>query len=292
MVSIRTRLRFSKTGPIRFTSNLDDLRVWDRAIRRARLPIAFTQGFSPRPRLHFGPALPTCYESSSEYVDLDSTEPVDDIEVAARLTASLPDGMDVLIAREVDPKSPSLQAIIEATEYLIWLDTDDVDDVAGRLDVALRADTLIQTIRKKGRDVEVDIRPGIVSAHCVAAGHHLEAPRVLPFVFADRAERPAIWCRLTTKPRSTRPTELLAALGGAAIDHVVHRTALIVDSVDAGCEPIGSSTDTTVRAASPARDPAEIEEYRNGQICTKTQGFQTDAGRHADRVDAAGRRLE
>ena len=64
------RLRFSKLGMIRFTSHRDVARIWERALRRAELPIAYTEGFSPRPKLSFGLALSTAYESYGEYLDV------------------------------------------------------------------------------------------------------------------------------------------------------------------------------------------------------------------------------
>ena len=67
---MRIRFRFSKLGKIRFTSQRDVARMWERALRRARLPLAYTEGFSPRPQLSFGLALPTGAESLAEYVDV------------------------------------------------------------------------------------------------------------------------------------------------------------------------------------------------------------------------------
>ena len=63
------RFRFTKTGKIRFTSHRDVARMWERAIRRSRLPMAFSQGFNPHPLLSFGLALPTGCESNGEYLD-------------------------------------------------------------------------------------------------------------------------------------------------------------------------------------------------------------------------------
>ncbi len=66
---LRVRLRFSKMGKIRFTSHRDVARMWERALRRSRLPVALSQGFSPHPLLSFGLALPTGCESQGEYLD-------------------------------------------------------------------------------------------------------------------------------------------------------------------------------------------------------------------------------
>lgn len=68
---MRVRIRFSKTGKIRWTSHRDIARVSERVIRRAGLPVAYSQGFSPHPKLHFGLALSTGHESLAEFVDID-----------------------------------------------------------------------------------------------------------------------------------------------------------------------------------------------------------------------------
>src|SRR4029453_1185871 len=94
----RCRIRFAKRGKVRFTSHRDLARIWERALRRAEVPIAYTEGFSPRPKLSFGLALSTGHESEGEYLDVAlRTAPGDD-ELAAlpgRLAPALPDGVEV-----------------------------------------------------------------------------------------------------------------------------------------------------------------------------------------------------
>ena len=68
---MRIRVRFVKVGKVRWTSHRDLARVWERAIRRVALPVAYSQGFSPRPKMHFGLALSTGHESLAEYLDID-----------------------------------------------------------------------------------------------------------------------------------------------------------------------------------------------------------------------------
>ena len=67
----RLRVRFAKHGKVRFTSHRDVARVWERALRRVALPVAYSEGFSPRPRLSFGLALPTGCASVGEYLDIE-----------------------------------------------------------------------------------------------------------------------------------------------------------------------------------------------------------------------------
>src|SRR5438270_10410825 len=107
---MRVRIRFSKLGKIRWTSHRDVARMWERAFRRVSLPLAYTQGFSPRPKVSFGLALPTGAESWAEYLDaeLDATISGLDPALAARLSAALPTGLDVQAAAVVE-ETDSLQ---------------------------------------------------------------------------------------------------------------------------------------------------------------------------------------
>jgi radical SAM-linked protein len=98
---MRIRFRFSKLGRIRFTSQRDVARMWERALRRARLPLAYTEGFSPRPQLSFGLALPTGAESLAEYLDvaLDADRAaeagIDAAQLPAALNPLLPEGIEI-----------------------------------------------------------------------------------------------------------------------------------------------------------------------------------------------------
>jgi radical SAM-linked protein len=81
---MRIRVRFTKQGKVRFTSHRDVARLWERALRRAALPVASTEGFSPRPKMHFGLALSTGHESCGEYLDIDLREREgDDVDLDA-----------------------------------------------------------------------------------------------------------------------------------------------------------------------------------------------------------------
>ena len=103
------RLRFTKQGKVRFVSHRDVARAVERAIRIEALPVAFTQGFSPRPKVSFGLALAVGHESRAEYLDLELRDPIDPAELPAALSAALPDGLDVTGATALAPRAPALQ---------------------------------------------------------------------------------------------------------------------------------------------------------------------------------------
>ncbi len=96
--STTVRLRYAKEGKVRWTSHRDAARIWERALRRAGLAVAYTEGFSPRPRLHFGLALPTGYESDVELLEVDLVEQPAVDDLPDRLTAALPVGFSVTAA--------------------------------------------------------------------------------------------------------------------------------------------------------------------------------------------------
>ena len=94
---MRVRIRFTEAGKVRFLSHRDLARIWERAMRRAELPVTYSVGFSPRPKLHFGLALSVGHESLAEYLDVDLVSPLSQDDLAAlpaRLSAVLPEGID------------------------------------------------------------------------------------------------------------------------------------------------------------------------------------------------------
>ena len=117
----RIRLRYRKVGPARFIGTRELGTTFLRAARRGRLPVAFSQGHHPLPRFSFGPALPLGVSSDDEYVDLELTAPLDAEEVAARLAAELPDGLEPVAAAEVPRSAPSIESEIESVTYTVDL---------------------------------------------------------------------------------------------------------------------------------------------------------------------------
>ena len=233
---MRIRVKFSKTGKIRWTSHRDVARMWERAFRRTDLPLAYSVGFSPRPKVSFGLALSTGHESVAEYLDLElDPERVDRLEVSelpARLSAALPDGIDVHEARVIGDRRDSLQHEVTSTTFEITVagatPTELQDLVAG----ALSADTIVITRTRKGQAAADDVRPAIL------------AVTVLDEVEGDDG-RPCVrfTADLATQPRGLRPAELLTALGtvgSTALEEVrVRRTHQWISRADgARVEPL------------------------------------------------------
>ena len=123
MSGSRRRIRFCKHGKVRFTSHRDVARIWERALRRAEVPVMYSNGFNPRPRISFGLALSTGYSSDAEYLDVvvDTAwaQCVDDAALARALTEALPDGMAVLATAALEPGEPSLQHAVTSCTWRI-----------------------------------------------------------------------------------------------------------------------------------------------------------------------------
>ena len=220
---MRVRFRFAKVGRIRFTSQRDVARMWERALRRAALPLAYSEGFSPRPQLSFGLALPTACESLAEYLDvvLDEARPetagVDLSALPGHLSGLLPEGIDVEAAALVDRKDGSLQQQVTSCSWTMWLGGMTEGALAARVAALLAADSVPITRERKGRQEQDDLRPSVL-----ALGLAGNADRDLD-PGTDRAPL-AVVAELACQPRGVRPIELvrgLIAVSGRQAGHGV-----------------------------------------------------------------------
>ena len=199
MSTLTVRLRYAKVGKVRWTSHRDAARIWERALRRAGLAVAYTEGFSPRPRLHFGLALPTGYESDAELLEVDlapTAEPVDVGALPVSLTEALPVGFTVTAAVALVGNEPSLQQDVTSCSWRIELRDVARQQAQAAVDAALAAATLPLVRSRKGHETLDDLRPGILALRVDATTD--DGP---PVLMAD----------LATQPRALRPSELLAA---------------------------------------------------------------------------------
>lgn len=210
---MRVRVRFAKVGKIRFTSHRDVARLWERALRKAEFEVVYTEGFSPRPKLHFGLALSTGHESDAEYVDIDLVDGSGDIAAAAadphdaalfellahRLNPMLTEGMTITGAGVADTRAPSLQEDVVACRWSLTLDGIDEATASAAVSVALAAPSIVISRVRKGERRTDDVRPAIETLQVVTEN----GAAVIEAVLA-------------TKPRGLRPGELLAAVFGPA----------------------------------------------------------------------------
>lgn len=205
---MRLRLTFQKTEAMRYTSHLDLYRTWERTLRRARLPLAYTQGFSPHPRLNLGAALPLGFTSECEVIDIWLDEEFSSEQVSQALQPALPPGLVVTHIEPIANNAPALQQEIQAAEYLITL-LDPCPDLAERLEKLCAAEHLPRERRGKSYDLRSLI----------------QRVELLP----PQDELPRFLICLSAREGATgRPEEVLAEMGFAPHAARIHRKRLLL----------------------------------------------------------------
>lgn len=219
----RLRARLSKAEEARFISHLDFMRTLERALRRASIPVAYSQGFNPHPRFSLAPALAVGVTSSAEYGDFELRARVSPEAFARRLNEVLPAGLRVEEVREIAPGSPPLAAEINVASYLVDLETGElISPEEGEKELAdFLGGERIPVSRGTKRGVrEIDLRPLILGAE----------------LLESEGRRLRLRLRLRTGSQgSARPEEVVQAwqrlsprLGEARITRI-HREGLYVE---------------------------------------------------------------
>jgi radical SAM-linked protein len=145
----KLRIRFAKRGRLRFTSHRDFQRAFERAVRRAGLPVAFSHGFSPHPKISYAGAAPTGAASEAEYLEISLTAERDPETVRADLDQALPPGLDVVDVVVAGPGS--LADRLEASEWEIRLPGVTAEDAAAAVEGFLaRHEVLVERMTKRG----------------------------------------------------------------------------------------------------------------------------------------------
>jgi radical SAM-linked protein len=210
---MRLRITFSKSGPLRYSGHLDLHTIWERTVRRAGLPLAYTQGFHPGPKLQLASALPLGIIGRAEIVDIwlnDNDQPLDG-RLKEVLQSAAPPGLTIASIEEVDDRSPALQTLVVTAEYEITLlDPVDVQGLETNISGLLEAASLPRERRGK----PYDLRPLI------------ESLSLLP---DDGDGHPRLHMRLVARQGATgRPEEVLDALGIADGVTRIERTCLVI----------------------------------------------------------------
>jgi radical SAM-linked protein len=236
----RLRIRYAKRGRLRFTSHRDFSRAFERALFRARVPMAYSSGFSPHPRISYAGASPTGAASEAEYLEIGLSRAVDPQALLEELDASLPDGLDVL--EVVESAGGSLADRLEASVWEIRL--TGVDDVAlgHAVEKVLRtAEVPVERMTKKGLR-RFDARAAIVSMAARPGGESPNAGETCAIL--------EVVLRHGTP--SVRPDDVLAALG--EISGIRTGTAALAQRLAQG--PLDPRTGTVGDPLSPDRDAA------------------------------------
>jgi radical SAM-linked protein len=211
----RLRLTFGKGEAIKYISHLDLARTWERIFRRAGLPLAYSQGFNPRPRFQIAAALPVGVTGQSELLDIWLTECLAPDEALPRLRPVLPAGLDVSDIQEVELRAPSLQSQMRSAGYRVVVQTQEpVEAIRIRLQALLDAPALPRQRHHKGKLQTYDLRP-FVQGLSVEPG---------------KGGVQVLTMRLQASPQGAgRPDQVLEALGLSLAPHAIERTNLCLE---------------------------------------------------------------
>lgn len=205
---IRVRISHSKIGALRYTGNLDMQKVWERAFRRAKLPLAYSQGFHPQPRINQACPLPLGFTSTVELLDVWLNDELPLEEIRSAVEAAIPGGLVIQSVETVELRAPALQTQVDTADYVVTLHQPaDPLELQQKVSEILAAPALLRERRGK----TYDLRPLIMAMRII-----------------DPADHPIqILLTLTVREGATgRPEEVLLALGLEPLAVSVERTQL------------------------------------------------------------------
>jgi radical SAM-linked protein len=214
---MRIRITFAKQGPLRYTGHLDLHKLWERAARRAELPLAYSQGFHPQPKMNIAAALPLGFSSRYEVLDMKLEHEIRLEGLREKLQQTLPTGIQVLNVESADERAPALQTQVASAEYQVTL-TESIDEseLKRKIDAVMESESIIRERRGK----MYDLRPLI------------EELALTPSSFPEgEGQRLMVCMRLAAREGATgRPEEVLDTLGIAFEETRIERTNLIFRS--------------------------------------------------------------
>ncbi len=196
----RLRVRYAKRGRLRFTSHRDFSRAFERAVFRSRIPMAYSSGFNPHPRISYAGASPTGAASEAEYLEIGLSEVLDPDDVRRSLAEALPDGLDVL---EVVVAGPgSLSDHLVASRWRLVLDVSVSEAERAVTAFLAVASVPVERMTKKGLRT-FDCRAAVVSLRVLPAGR-------------GHAEGTELDLTLRHTVPAVRPDDVMTGLGQVA----------------------------------------------------------------------------
>ena len=200
----RVRILYEKGEPIKFISHLDEFRLWERALRRADLPLLYKRGFNPQPHMQFASPLGVGFTGAREPLDITFAPPLPLVELRARIQAKLPPGVQIHAIDEVPLKTTSLQSVLIGADYsiIIYAEPGELDPQQIGVAIAdfLTKSELWSERERKGAKYRYNLRPLVYE---------------LRYQGYDAAsEEHRIFLRVQQREGATgRPDEVVSALG-------------------------------------------------------------------------------
>lgn len=178
----RLRIRYAKRGRLRFTSHRDFSRAFERALVRARVPMAYSSGFNPHPRISYAGAAPTGSASEAEYLEIGLAERLDPDLVRQAIDAVMPDGLDVIAVAE----SPggSLADLLTASHWRLDTTADAAGLAAAVASFLAAGEVLVERMTKKGLR-SFDSRSAVISLGVEGSSLDLVLSHTVPAVRPD-----------------------------------------------------------------------------------------------------------
>lgn len=207
----RIRVGYTKAPSLRFTGHLDMQRLWERLLRRTKLPLRYTQGFHPRARLNLASALPLGFISEAELLDFWMNEPLPTNTIQHKLEAASPEGLRILSVEAVQLNEDALQSQMSASEYEVtFFDPQDIEKLQEEVSALLSQEEILRTRRNK----TYDLRPLIIE---------------LGVTLLDEGQPGLKMLLLAEMGATGRPDEVLDALGFKNTEYLVKRKKLILN---------------------------------------------------------------
>ena len=218
---MRIRITFAKQGALRYTGHLDLHKLWERTARRAALPLAYSQGFHPQPKMNIAAALPLGFSSRCEVMDMRLQNEIPLEGLCEKLQDTLPTGIRVLNVERVNDGEPALQTQVASAEYEVALkEPMDGSELKRRIAAIIAAESLPRERRGKNYDLKPLIEEISLTPNPSSLGR----------------EEPIILMRLTAQEGATgRPEEVLDALGIPFEETRIERTKLIFKRSQVDC---------------------------------------------------------
>ena len=211
---MRLRITFAKQGALRYTGHLDLHKLWERAARRALLPLAYSQVFHPQPKMNMAAALPLGFSSRCEVMDMRLEHDISLQDLPTRLNGTLPSGLQVVDVQQVDERAPALQTQVVSSEYEVTL-TEAVD--RSELDRKIESVMESKAIPRERRGKIYDLRPLIEELSATPTP-----------VLEGEGQGVRVFMRLMAREGATgRPEEVLDVLGIAFEGTRIERTRLL-----------------------------------------------------------------
>ncbi len=206
----RIRVRYAKGNALRFIGHLDLQRLWERLLRRSKLPVRYSQGFHPRARLNLASALPLGFISDEELLDFWLDSPCPLTEIQARLVKATPPGLRIHTVQQIDPKEAALQVQMKASEFTVsFYDPPAATELEQKVTWLLTQEVINKTRRKKTYNLRLLVLD----------------MQVINTLAGERG----LWMRLLAEPAATgRPDDILEELGFPNTAYLVRRTRVIL----------------------------------------------------------------